>query len=201
MIVLGLTGGVGMGKSVAAGLLSDQGLPVIDTDQLARDLVVPGQPALREIVEYFGGDVLDSTGCLRRDVLAQKVFADESQRRHLEGILHPRIRQSWLEQVESWRQSRHPLAVVVIPLLFETQAAEEFDRIVCVGCSGPTQRQRLAARGWSSTEAERRLAAQWPIDRKIALAHFVVWTEASLDIHAEQWRRILGTLRIQNEGS
>jgi dephospho-CoA kinase len=193
---LGLTGGIGMGKSAAAEHLRLRGLPVVDTDRLARELVEPGQPALREIRETFGPEVLDTAGRLRRDALARIVFADETRRRQLEAILHPRIRAAWQAQLEAWQHEGRPAAVVVIPLLFETGAAGQFDATICVACSAASQRERLVARGWSDEEIARRLAAQWPIARKIAAADFVVWAEGGLEHTAAQLDRILATLGL-----
>lgn len=191
MKLLGLTGGVGMGKSTAAEHLGRRGLPVVDTDRLARELVEPGQPALAEIGEAFGPQVLDAQGRLRREVLARIVFADASRRRELERILHPRIREAWRAQVEIWRGEGRPAAVVVIPLLFETGAEGQFDATICVACTAASQRERLVARGWSEDEIARRLAAQWPIEHKMAAADFVVWTEGGVAHTAAQLDRIL----------
>jgi dephospho-CoA kinase len=196
MKLLGLTGGVGMGKSTAAALLRARGLSVVDTDELARELVEPGQPALAEIRAAFGPEVFDSRGALRRDALARIVFADETRRRELERILHPRIREVWRAQVAAWRAAGRPGAVVVIPLLFETGAAGEFDATVCVACTAASQRERLLARGWSEEEIARRLAAQWPIERKLAAADFVVWAEGGVDLTAAQLDRILRQLGL-----
>jgi dephospho-CoA kinase len=191
MIVLGLTGGVGMGKSTTDSLLRQRGIPVADTDLLARQLVEPGQPALAEIRETFGPDVIGSDGQLRRRELARLVFSDPAARRQLEAILHPRIRELWRACIESDRADGRPIAVVVIPLLFETCAEEDLDATICVACSPATQRQRLLARGWSPEQIEQRIRAQWPIEKKIAHADYVIWTEAGMDVHGEQLDRIL----------
>src|SRR5262249_23743750 len=150
--VCGLTGSVGMGKSTVAEILRTQGAEIVDTDVLARQIVEPGQPALDEIRQRFGDSIVDSSGRLRRDELARRVFPDPAARRDLEQILHPRIRNLWKEQVKTWRKEGRPFAVIGIPLLFETNAEGEFDAIICVGCSATTQRQRLAQRGWSPEE-------------------------------------------------
>src|SRR5882757_8532104 len=168
MKLCGLTGGVGMGKSTAAGFFLKHGARVIDTDELARQLVQPGQPALAEIRSSFGEAMIAPDGTLRRDLLAGVVFADESARRTLEGILHPRIRSAWLAQVEHWRAENCPLVFVIIPLLFETNAESQFDRIICVACSAATQTQRLATRGWDAGQICQRVAAQLPVEQKIA---------------------------------
>jgi dephospho-CoA kinase len=190
MKVCGLTGGVGMGKSTAAEFLRARRVSVVDTDELARQLVQPGQPALTEIQTEFGKKVIAPDGRLRRDVLARIVFADAAARKKLETILHPRIRERWLAQVEIWRRKNRALAVVVIPLLFETRAESHFNKIICVACSVPTQRQRLLSRGWTPEQIQQRLAAQWPVEQKISRADFVVWTDGALDAHAQQLERI-----------
>ena len=191
MRVFGLTGGVGMGKSAAAKLLAERNIAVVDTDLIARQIVEPGQPALRELTVEFGAAILGSDGRLIRDKLAKIVFADEEARRKLEAVLHPKIRAAWLHQVELWRADNKPVAVVVIPLLFETDAAAYFDATVCVACSLKSQEERLKARGWIMNQIEQRRRAQWPIDKKMLCSDYVVWTEGSLEVHAEQLGRII----------
>jgi dephospho-CoA kinase len=194
MKLCGLTGGVGMGKSTAAGFFSELGARVVDTDEIARDLVRPGQPALAEIQKEFGKIVIAADGSLDRTALAATVFADETARKKLEAILHPRIRETWLARVEGWRKENCQLAMVVIPLLYETRAENHFDRIVCAACSPGTQRERLRARGWQEGQIDRRIAAQLPVEQKMARAHFVTWTEGVLDVHRRQIVEIIGKL-------
>ena len=191
MKLLGLTGGIGMGKSTAAQLFRQRGAQVVDTDELARRLVEPGQPALAEIQSVFGNHLVSGDGCLRRGTLAQIVFADPAARKQLENILHPRIREGWLAQVEMWRRENRPLAVVVIPLLFETQSESHLEKIACVACSAANQHQRLRERGWTPEQIKQRLAAQWPIEQKIARADFVIWTDGSPEVYAGQLDRII----------
>jgi len=192
MKLFGLTGGIGMGKSTAAQIIAKCGVSVIDTDILARSVVAPGQPALAEIQRTFGDEVISSEGTIRRDVLARLVFSDPQARQKLEAITHPRIRALWKEQVEHWRSQQIQAACVIIPLLFETNAESEFDATVCVACSAATQQKRLLERGWGADQTAQRIAAQWPIDKKIAKANYVVWSEGSLDILAAQLEVILG---------
>lgn len=194
MKVLGLTGGIGMGKSASAQLLRARGVPVVDTDDLARQVVEPGQPALAEVMAAFGPQFAAPDGHLRRDELARRVFSDPAARQRLEEILHPRIRALWRAQVETWRAEGRSLGVVVIPLLFETKAEADLDATICVACSAATQQQRLRARGWSTEQIQQRLQAQWPVETKIERADYLVWTEASLDTHAAQIERILSLL-------
>jgi dephospho-CoA kinase len=190
MKLFGLTGGIGMGKSTSARLLAEHGVPVIDADVIAREVVEPGQPALAEIVSAFGRNLLDANGELRRDALAEIVFASPDKLKQLESIVHPRIRERWMAESEAWKKENKAAGVVVIPLLFETNAQSHFDSIVCVACFGMTQCERLRARGWSEQQIEQRLAAQWPIEKKIAGSNYVVWTEGDLRTHARQLERI-----------
>jgi dephospho-CoA kinase len=191
MTLLGLTGGVGMGKSACTQFLRERAIPVVDTDDLARAVVEPGQPALTEIQRAFGPEIIGPDGRLRRDLLARRVFADPHSRHQLEAILHPRIRALWQAQVHQWRNEHRPKAAVAIPLLFETSAESEFDAVICVACSRATQMERLKARGWSAEQIHQRIRAQLPTEDKIASSNYVIWTEGSLEIHAAQLDRIL----------
>lgn len=191
MRLLGITGGIGMGKSTSGELLRHRGVPVVDTDVLAREVVEPGEPALQEVAALFGREILDAQGRLNRSEVARRVFADPALREKLEGILHPRIRQRWRMQVQQWRAEGHSVAAVIIPLLFETHAQKECDATICVACSPQTQQARLLARGWTPDQIAQRLAAQWPTPKKIDAADFLVWTEGSLDVHGDQLQRIL----------
>lgn len=196
MKLIGLTGGIGTGKSTATRLLGELGVPAVDTDQIARDIVEPGQPALEEIARAFGPELLDAEGRLRRAALADIVFAAPEKRRQLEDILHPRIRECWTTQANHWRREGRAVGVVVIPLLFETGAQSEFDALLCTACSAPTQQERLLARGWSAAQIQQRLAAQWPLEKKMAASRFVIWTEGLLAIHHLQLQRVIGALSL-----
>ena len=156
-------------------------------------------PRWRKSRRCFGQNIVAPDGQLRRDELAQIVFTDPAARRKLESILHPRIRECWLAQVETWRKENHTLAVVVIPLLFETNAESHFDKTVCIACSAANQRRRLLERGWTPDQIQQRVAAQWPIGQKIARADFVIWTDGSLEVLAQQIERILcnGSLKLK----
>jgi dephospho-CoA kinase len=194
MKLCGLTGGVGMGKSTAAGFFLQSGLRIVDTDELARQLVEPGQPALAEIRHAFGGGLIADDGSLKRGDLARMVFADVAARKTLEAILHPRIRECWHAQVNRWRREECPAAMVVIPLLFETRAEPDFDRIICVACSAAAQRERLRQRGWPAGQIEGRIAAQLPVTEKIARSDYVIWTDGLLENHRRQAAQILSRL-------
>jgi dephospho-CoA kinase len=191
MKAIGLTGGIGMGKSTAAEILHARGVAVVDTDRLAREVVAPGQPALAEILQTFGAHLADASGHLRRAALAEIVFADAAARKCLEQITHPRIRERWQNQLAVWRGAGRSVAVVVIPLLYETGAEAEFESIICVACTAATQRERLLQRGWAAPQIRQRCAAQWTVTEKMVRAQHVVWTEGELEITARQLARII----------
>ncbi len=195
MLLLGLTGGIGMGKSTASAILARLGLAVVDTDEIAREVVTPGQPALAEIRSTFGESVIRPDGTLDRSRMAEIVFGNPDARKQLEGILHPRIRAAWAQRVGDWRSGGVGCGVVVIPLLFETGVEAQFDAVACVACSAETQRRRLRERGWSEEHLERRLAAQMPVESKMHQSRFVIWTEPSVEVHEAQWQVVLRTLR------
>jgi dephospho-CoA kinase len=143
MLRVGLTGGVASGKSTIADFFADLGVPVIDTDEIARVVVEPGQPALGEISAAFGPEVLDPAGHLNRHELRTRIFADPAQRHRLEAILHPRIRAETLARSAA---ADGPYQILVVPLLLETGFDALVDRILVVDCPEPLQRHRLEAR-------------------------------------------------------
>lgn len=176
-----------MGKSEAARFLADRGIPVVDTDDLAKAVVAPGKPGLAAVAKEFGPEVLAGDGSLRRGVLAEVVFNKPEARARLEAILHPLIRERWQAETEKWRGQA---GVVVIPLLFETGAEEFFERVICIASSVERQSTRLQARGWSAEQVSGRLAAQWPIERKMDRANYVVWNDWSVAVLREQLGRV-----------
>src|SRR5437870_1078836 len=175
MIAYGLTGGVGVGKSAVAELIAERGVPVIDTDVIAREIVEPGTEGFHLVVERFGRGILNARGMLDRHTLAELVFADPQRRKKLEGILHPLIRQVWEQRMKECRQRGIAAAVVVIPLLFETGAEARLDKVICVACTEPTQKSRLRQRGWEEPEISNRIAAQLSLKEKIDRADYVIW--------------------------
>ena len=184
--ILGLTGGVGMGKSTAARLLKKAGLPVVDSDDLAREVVQPGTDALAEIAAEFGEGFLNADGSMNRVKMASTVFQDDAARKRLEAIIHPRVRVGWEKQIEQWREQKRPMGVVVIPLLFEVDLQDSFDAVLCVACTANTQRARLRERNWSDDQIADRIAAQMDIAQKMNLADHVLWNEGTLEQLGEQ---------------
>lgn len=143
MLIIGLTGGIGSGKSTVAGYFARLGIPVIDADQLARELVEPGSPALKEIVNTFGANILLSDGSLDRLQLRQQIFAEPTRRRQIETILHPRI---YAEMRRRSQSLSTPYCIWVIPLLLETGKTALVDRVLIVDVPEPIQRKRVLPR-------------------------------------------------------
>ena len=172
MLVVGLTGGIGSGKTAVSDRFARLGAPVIDTDLLARELVEPGQPALAEIVAAFGSDCLDRDGRLHRARLRERVFADPAGRRWLEAILHPRIRALARERIAGLTV---PYCLLVIPLLAETGMTDLVDRVLVVDAPEAEQVRRVMARdGVTEEQARRVLAAQADRSQRLALANEIV---------------------------
>jgi dephospho-CoA kinase len=175
---IGLTGGIASGKTTVAALFAELGVPVIDTDTIAREVVSPGQPALAEIVETFGTEVLGTGGQLDRSALRRLIFADTARRRQLEAILHPRIRAETLARADACRGPYH---VIVVPLLLETGFASLVDRVLVVDCPESTQRARLAERDHESAEQiERIIGSQIARDARLQAADDVIDNAGSL---------------------
>ncbi|MCF7669234.1 MAG: dephospho-CoA kinase [Verrucomicrobia bacterium] len=194
MNVIGLTGGIGMGKSTAAKYISEYGIPVVDTDSIARELVMPGAPALQEITETFGAQVIDESGELKRTELAKTIFSNPGKRRKLESILHPKIRHEWLTRTKTLENEEHRACAVVIPLLFEIGGDEAIDIIICVATTKETQRNRLRLKGMTDSDISGRIAAQKPIEYKMTMSDFVVWNESSPVLLRTQIFRILDSI-------
>jgi dephospho-CoA kinase len=174
MRVLGLTGGIGSGKSIVAQMFARLGAVVIDADQLAREVVEPGQPALQEIAATFGRDVLLPDGRLDRPKLAGIIFADAVERAKLDAITHPRIR-TRIDELIKARRSGPGVLIVDIPLLYENKRTSSVEKVIVVWVDPPTQLRRIRQRDGLSAEAARqRIAAQMPIEAKRARADHVI---------------------------
>jgi dephospho-CoA kinase len=181
---IGLTGGIGSGKTAASDRFARLGASVIDTDLLSRELVEPGQPALAEIAQAFGRDVLDAAGRLDRAALRQCVFADPSRRRRLEAILHPRIREAMLARAEA---AGGPYVICVIPLLVETGQQALVDRVLVIDAPPQRQRERVIARDGVATDAvDAILASQVDRATRLAAADDVIVNDGGVaELHAQ----------------
>jgi dephospho-CoA kinase len=172
MLRIGLTGGIGSGKSTVAGLFAARGVPVIDADVIARELVAPGQPALVEIIAAFGAEMVNADGQLDRARLRERVFNDAAQRERLEAILHPRIRAVMAERAAAQSTT---YVLLVIPLLFESGQRDLVDRMLVVDVPVELQRARVSARDHlSDAQIDAILAAQLSRDQRIDGADDVI---------------------------
>jgi dephospho-CoA kinase len=192
---VGLTGGIATGKSYVAARLRAAGVPVVDADVLAREAVAHGSAGLEAVVARFGPEVLHQDGELNRARLGELIFRDADARRDLEHIIHPIVRRGVAEFFDRL-PSGTPIAVADIPLLFETHQERRFDRIVVVACARPLQIERVVARdGLSRPEAERRVAAQLPIEEKVRRADLVIRTDGTFADTDAQIDDVLRALR------
>ena len=187
-----------MGKSTLAEMVKTTGALVVDTDQIARELTVPGGDAMVEIRDSFGVGVIAEDGGLDRQAMAARVFENEAERGRLETILHPRIRDTWQKAVSAYRGKGDRWSFVVIPLLFETGSEEEFDHILCVACQRKDQEERLLERGFSAEHARLRIESQWDIEKKMRLSDWVIWTSCRQELTRIQLDWILGSLGMGN---
>jgi len=193
-----LTGGIATGKSHVRAQFEKLGVPTIDADALARDVVAPGTPALAAIVSRFGPDVLDGHQALDRKKLAAIVFADPEARRDLEHIVHPAVRVATDAWFESLDPGAHALAIADIPLLYETGRERDFDVVITTACSRDTQIRRVMERdGISEREAGQRLEAQWPTEEKVRRADYVIRTDGTYEDTNRQVQSVLDAMRGQ----
>ena len=183
MLKIGLTGGLATGKSHVRVRVATIGLPTIDADTIAREVVRPGEPAWRDIRQRFGNGIWKTDGSLNRAALASLIFSDEAARKDLEDILHPRVYsviRNWLNELALARI--HRAAVAEIPLLYETGHDDDFDKVIVVACDAKTQLQRVMARdGLSKEDAQQRIAVQLPTAQKAAKADIVISTDGTLE--------------------
>ncbi len=196
--VFGITGGIGTGKSRVAAMLRERGVPVVDADELAREAVAPGSPGLAEIVQSFGPGVLAADGSLDRKGLAALVFTDETARKRLNAITHPRVRQLAQARFAELAQQGVSLAGYDVPLLFEVGLEQLLRPVVVVAASEDTQLARIVARdGAGGADARARTAAQLPLAEKRRRADYVLENDGSLAELSAQVDGLLEKLRAR----
>ena len=196
MLRVALTGGIATGKSYVLSRFAASGVPTVDADSLVHEALSTGSPAVARVADRFGRRVLAANGSVDRKALAALVFADTKARSDLEAILHPEV----FRRIDAWFSALPypfaPFAVADIPLLFETHHEGLFDRIVVTTCGAGQQLERLRQRnGLTEEEARQRLAAQWPIEEKARLAHYVIDTSGPFEDTEKQVERVLAALR------
>ena len=177
-MIVGVTGGIGSGKSTVTALLAQRGATVIDADQLARQIVEPGSPALQLLVDRFGASILHADGSLNRAKLADLAFRDPTGTSDLNAIMHPRIAALAAERMAAMPS---PVIVYDMPLLIETSQADLVDFIVVVDVDPSTQLERALAKGiWTPADIERRMAAQADRETRLGFADFVITNDGPL---------------------
>ena len=200
MRTVALTGGIATGKSYALERFRQLGAACLDADELAHGATGAGTEASEAIAKRFGREVLDPTGAVDRRKLGPVVFADAAARRDLEAIVHPAVYRAIAAGLRAFELTGSTIAIVDIPLLYETAGERRFDRVVATLCSPATQLARLLARGLSEKEARQRLAAQIPAQEKAVRADFVVRTDGTFADTDAQVEAIWGQLTTKEGG-
>ncbi|MFM8155776.1 MAG: dephospho-CoA kinase [Actinomycetes bacterium] len=198
MTRIGLTGGIGSGKSTVASMLAAKGAVIIDADQISREIVEPGQPALEEIVAVFGAGVLRPDGSLDRGELARLAFADKAMTKRLNAIMHPRISAESASRIAS----APPGSVVIydMPLLVETGQASAVSRVVVVDVPVSIQRERAIARGLEPADVDRRIEVQATREQRLAVASDVIDNSGTLERTQEQVDALWRSLKSEQSG-
>jgi dephospho-CoA kinase len=192
-MTLGLTGGIGCGKSTAARIFEELGFRRIDTDALVRTEVLTAPAVVERVRDRFGREVLTADGAIDRARLGAVVFGDEAALRWLEELVHPLVRERWQAQVSAAPEAKW---VVEIPLLFEKGLENWFDFVVCVACAPSLQLARLEQRGMARMLAEQRISKQLPLVRKIELSDFVLSNDGTPDFLRQQISLLVARLVV-----
>jgi dephospho-CoA kinase len=182
MLKVALTGGIATGKSYVLDQFQRRGVPCLDADALAHGVMSTGTEATAAIAERFGHDILAPDGSVNRAKLGPIVFADSTARKELEAIVHPAVYRAIAAGVRAFEMiGNYAMAVVDVPLLYETGAEKQFDRVIVAICPPDVQVARLVERGMTENTARQRLEAQWPTEEKAARADFVIQTGGTFE--------------------
>lgn len=196
--LIGLTGGIASGKSAVADVLRQQGIEVINADQLAREVVQPGSAGLEQIVQRFGSQMLTPEGALDRKKVAEHVFGNRQALLDLNAIVHPRVAEALASRVQQLAQRNVHWACYEVPLLFENQLEDRLRPVILVATSQAAQLARLQARdNLSEEQARSRLQAQMPLEEKLAKADLVLWNDGDFEALRTQALELVGQLRAR----
>lgn len=191
-MIIGLTGSIASGKSAVAKMIQSYGLPIVDADVVARQVVEPGSETLKKIAEIFGREVIAEDGSMDRAKVGNIIFHDESMRKKLNDIIHPAIREEMIRQRDEFISYGEKNVFMDIPLLFESKLEHFVEKIIVVSVSEEVQLGRLMARnGFTEQEARTRIATQIPVKQKEALADYVINNNGTLEQTALQLQNIL----------
>lgn len=191
-LVIGLTGSIASGKSTISKMFKEMDIPVIDADQISRDVVEPGEPAYESIVQQFGREVLHEDGYLDRKKLGKVIFSSEEKRKQLNEIVHPQVREEMVRRREQYKQEEYAAVVLDIPLLFESKLTDYVEKTLVIYVDERTQLQRLMERDRSNrNDAKERIAAQIPVKKKAEMADAVIDNNGTIEESFQQLRDIL----------
>jgi dephospho-CoA kinase len=198
--VVGVTGSLGSGKSTLCRLLAGAGLAVIDADRVSRRVTAPATAATAELADAFGADLLDGGGRLDRRRLAARAFVDEASRDRLHALLHPHIRRALRAEVEALGAAGREVAIIEAAMILESGHRAFYDMLVVVTASERRKLERVIGRGMSEADARRRLALQWPDDRKAAAADWVVPNDGDLPALEAAAEKLVAEIRRRAAG-
>ncbi|WAC07062.1 MAG: dephospho-CoA kinase [Thermodesulfobacteriota bacterium] len=197
MLIVGLTGGIASGKTTIADMFKKEGAYIIDIDMISREVVKPGKPAWGEVVHIFGKEVLNEDQTLNRKKVGDIVFSDAEKRKKLEDIIHPEIAKERLIKInEIAKKNDRAIVIIDVPLLIETNKQDTVDKVVLVYTSPQGQVERMVKRdGFSLEEANNRLAAQMPIEKKKKFAHFIITNDGPCEKIQKEVKKIFRELK------
>ena len=178
-MIVGLTGGIGSGKSAAANFFQNEGITVIDADDLSREVIEEGTPGFASIVEYFGSKIIDSDGSINREHLRKEVFDDDKKKKLLESIIHPLVRELMVKKIAA---SKSPYSIVMVPLIFETNSMSNYNRILVIDCDPKIQLERAMLRDNNSkAQIQKIMDSQCSREERISIANDIIPNNDSLE--------------------
>jgi len=178
-MIVGLTGGIGSGKSAAANFFQNEGITVIDADELSREVIEQDTPGFEKIVDCFGSAIIDSDGSINRAFLRQEVFDDEKKKKLLESIIHPLVRDLMIEKIAA---SQSPYSIIMVPLIFETNSMNNYNRILVIDCDPIVQLERAMLRDKNSKiQIQKIIDSQCSREERISIANDIIPNNDSLE--------------------
>lgn len=178
-MIVGLTGGIGSGKSAAANFFQNEGITVIDADDLSREVIEQDTPGFEKIVDCFGSAIIDSDGSINRAFLRQEVFDDEKKKKLLESIIHPLVRDLMIEKIAA---SQSPYSIIMVPLIFETNSMNNYNRILVIDCDPIVQLERAMLRDKNSKiQIQKIIDSQCSREERISIANDIISNNDSLE--------------------
>lgn len=178
-MIVGLTGGIGSGKSAAANFFQNEGITVIDADDLSREVIEQDTPGFEKIVDCFGSAIIDSDGSINRAFLRQEVFDDEKKKKLLESIIHPLVRDLMIKKIAA---SQSPYSIIMVPLIFETNSMNNYNRILVIDCDPIVQLERAMLRDKNSKiQIQKIIDSQCSREERISIANDIIPNNDSLE--------------------